>query len=122
MTVSVRLGPVVAVLAIAAAGSPSLGEDGVKIDKLRVLDSEFNEVAVIDDSSVLRSLEVLWQKMAPVEATADLSWSHKLDITSKDVGGRWLYSQDGYVARLNKEMKPRYRVSDNAAFLDLLGL
>ncbi len=110
-----------AVLALALLSGPSFGEDKIEIGKLRVLDSEFNEVAVIEDPSVLRSLEALWGKMMPVAATPGLSWTHKLDIVSQDIGGRWLYSREGYVARLNKELKPFYRVSDNEAFLDLIG-
>ena len=113
---------VFALAALLFLGKPAVSQDSLEIQGLRVLDAGFEEVARLRDPVALRALERLWGQFAPAEGAEIPVWTHKLDIESDQIGGRWLYSREGYVARLDKELESIYRVPDPGAFNALLGL
>ncbi len=94
----------------------------VRIDGVRVLGPDFKEIATLREPDELRSLEELWAEMTLYEEDYRPKWTYKLDIDSEDIGGRWLYSSEGYITRLTMNIQKTYRVSDKEAFNRLLGL
>jgi len=48
------------------------------------------------------------------------AWTHKLDIKATQIGGRWLYDKNGYLAKLNYQLTPSYIVKDPEAFNKLI--
>ena len=113
---------VLALALLLLVGAPAVSQEALEVRGLRVLDADFEEVARLRDPVALRALERLWGRLAPAEGAGIPDWTHKLDIESEQIGGRWLYSREGYVARLTKDLKPLYRVPDSAALNALLGL
>ncbi len=114
---------VLALVAAAMLSSPFIGQQRVQFQSVRVLDAGFNEVANVRDPAVLHSLEELWSLKVPLEDSFTPSWTHKLDIDSQEIGGRWLYSSsEGYLQVLSMKKKKTYRLSDKEAFNAALGL
>lgn len=92
-----------------------------RIEEVKVLDHSFAVVRVVNTADQLSKAQELWDSLVPIDALPDTDWTHKLDIRSDSIGGRWLYSEEGYIARLNYRLKPKYKVPDvksfNAIFL-----
>ena len=93
----------------------------VKVDSvmgpITILDHEFDVIRNIDGKVDLNEFERHWNLLEPIEILPNYNWTHKIDISSdgnfgKKFGGRWLYNNEGYIARLNKQLKPIYRVED----------
>ncbi|MBU2622751.1 MAG: hypothetical protein KKD92_10580 [Proteobacteria bacterium] len=101
------------IIAIALIGCKT---EMVDISRIIVLDSNFNQIRVIDESNSLNQLSKLWKEFEPIDELPITEWTHKLDIESKDLSGRWLYNQEGYLAKLNKQLKPSYKVKNTEAF------
>ena len=83
----------------------------IDISKITVLDSNFKLICVIEETERLNNVCDHWKGLEPIDDISKIQWTHKIDIKSKNIGGRWLYSQEGYIAKLNKELNPRYKVS-----------
>lgn len=96
-----------------AAGVP-----GPVMKKITVLDGDFKVVKVIADPAVLAAAGKEWGSLVPITLAElpDTRWTHKIDIVSETIGGRWLYNKKGYLGRLNKLLKPLYRVKDVSRF------
>jgi len=95
----------------------------ITMDEIEILDDRFELLRIIDDPTELAKAQELWSTLIPIESLPNTNWTHKLDIQSDTVGGRWLYNAEGYVAKLNKQLKPMYKVSNvtlfNEIYLDL---
>jgi hypothetical protein len=88
----------------------------IDITRISVLDSNFNQIRLIDEFDSLSQLNKLWKEFESIDKLPNTEWTHKLDIDSKELGGRWLYNQKGYLAKLNKQLKPSYKVKNTEAF------
>ena len=88
--------------------------EGVK--EIRILNNEFEVVKIISDPDLLAIAYSEWKLLVPVDSLPNTNWTHKIDITSKSIGGRWLYNKQGYIAKLNKRLQPIYQVKDVASF------
>jgi hypothetical protein len=101
--------------------SPAIADE-VKMDKITVLDGGFQVLRVINESDQLAKAQEQWHSLIPIDELPNTNWTHKLDIKSDFVGGRWLYNKEGYIAKLNKQLEPKYKVSDvklfNETYLD----
>jgi hypothetical protein len=87
-----------------------------EITEVQILNSQFETIRVIQDPVELQSAEKVWRELKPIDKLPNTNWTHKLDITSPTIGGRWLYNRDGYLARLNKRLQPMYMVSNVERF------
>ena len=95
----------------------------LKILEIKVRNKDFEVIRVIQELEVLEEAEKVWQKLKPIDTLPNTNWTHKLDVTSESIGGRWLYNKEGYLAKLNKQLKPMYKVSDVSKFNEIyLGL
>ena len=95
----------------------------LKILEITVRNKDFEVIRVVQELEVLKEAEKAWQKLKPIDSLPNTNWTHKLDVTSESIGGRWLYNKEGYLAKLNKQLKPMYKVSDVSKFNEIyLGL
>jgi hypothetical protein len=101
---------------IIAIAMTSCKTEKIDIIRISVLDSNFKQIRLIDESNSLSQLNKLWKEFDPIDKLPNSEWTHKLDIDSKEIGGRWLYNQKGFLAKLNKQLKPRYKVKNTDAF------
>ena len=90
------------------------------IQKVVIRDNTFEIVKTIDDAALLNEANVHWNNLVPMDDLPRTTWTHKIDIEEKQIGGRWLYnSENGYLALLNPTLKPCYQVSDIKKFNEL---
>ncbi len=92
-----------------------------RMQEITVRDNEFAVLRIINTADRLAKVQELWDSLIPIDELPNTDWTHKLDIRSDSIGGRWLYSEEGYIAKLNYRLKPIYKVPDvksfNAIFL-----
>ena len=80
-------------------------------------------VRAINERDQLAKAQEQWDSLIPIDELPNTNWTHKLDIKSGSVGGRWLYNKEGYIAKLNKRLDPMYKVSNIKLFNEIyLGL
>jgi hypothetical protein len=89
------------------------------MDEITVRDRNFEVLREINDSDQLGKAQEQWDALIRIDELPNTNWTHKMDIKSNSVGGRWLYNSEGYVARLNKRVKPDYRVSNVKSFNEI---
>ncbi len=104
------------IIAVAVFAFIGCNTESIDISKIIVLDSDLRLLRVIDQSDSLSQINNLWKEFESINDLPDTQWTHTLDIVSKDLSGRWLYNQDGYLAKLNKQLKPMYKVHNREAF------
>lgn len=80
------------------------------ISKVTVLDKNFKVVKVITASSELVQIQKAWCDFKPINTPPNTNWTHKLDIVGGKLTGRWLYNSQGYISRLNYQLKPSYQL------------
>ena len=95
----------------------------LEVIDIQVRNANFEVIRVIQEPEMLQRAEKEWQKLKPIDTLPNTNWTHKLDVNSEAIGGRWLYNKEGYLAKLNKQLKPMYKVSDVNKFNEIyLGL
>jgi len=94
----------------------------LKISHVIVLDSSFQQIRVIDQPDQIKHLNDLWKNLKPIKVKdlPNTNWTHKLDIKSNGSTARRLYNQEGYLAKLNYQLKPSYKVVNLKAFNKLI--
>ena len=92
----------------------------IEISKITVWDSNSNRKRVIDDFNELQKINKIWQQLEPIDKLPDREWACSIDIYANQLESSWLYNKNGYLARLNYELKPKFRVKDIAAFNELI--
>ncbi len=94
----------------------------LKISHFIVLDSSFQQIRVIDQPDQIKQLNDLWKNLKPIKVKdlPNTHWTHKLDIESNVSTTRWLYNQEGYLAKLNYQLEPSYKVVNLEAFNKLI--
>ena len=105
-------------LLLAGCGGPPA--EPMHISKVVVRDSEFREIGTITEAHEIQQINRLWQDLEPIAQLPNTDWTHKLDIEANVRSGRWLYNQEGYLARLNYELKPSFKIPDPDAFKELI--
>jgi hypothetical protein len=89
---------------------------------------KFEIISTLESSAELEEFERQVYALVPEK---NLSFSsslesdlYKIDIesTSKKLSGRWLYHKDGYLLRLSKNLKPRYKVNNVQEFENVAGI
>jgi len=79
------------------------------ITHVKVLDKNFETVAVVDDPETLGTLNSIWQTFTATEPSTRPPFSYKVDFTFSDgSGGRWLYDPKGNMTVLSKAKVPIY--------------
>jgi len=86
------------------------------ITEIKILNTEFKVIKIIKNPNELKLAKNEWGKLVSINSLPNTNWSHKIDITSKSIGGRWLYNKQGYLAKLNKQLKPIYKVNNVKTF------
>ncbi len=94
----------------------------LKISRVIVLNSSFRQIRVIDQPEQIKLLNDLWKNLKPIKVKdlPNTNWTHKLDIKSNGSTNRWLYNQEGYLAKLNYQLKPSYKIINLEAFNKLI--
>lgn len=108
-----------AVMLVALFGACSEPEP---ITAVSVRDANFQIVKTLT-SAELPEFTRLWEEKEEIRVPPpSLGGQHfKLDITSRDLGGRWLYQTTGYVQYLDPKTKPVYKLHDSERFNRLIG-
>ena len=88
----------------------------IGIYKVTVLDSISKQINVIDQPDMINKLNELWKGFEPIDELPNTEWTNKLDIDSEKMSGRWLYNQEGFLAKLNKQLKPSFKVIKKETF------
>ena len=95
---------------------------GPEMEEITIRDGNLKILRIIDSAEQLARAQELWNSLVQADGLPSPDWTHRIDIKSGCHAGRWLYNQEGVIARLNKGLKPSYRVpnveSFNAFFLD----
>ena len=71
---------------------------------------------MIDRSDQILEVNNLWKNLFPIKHLPNTNWTHKLDIQADRLSGRWLYNKEGYLAKLNKKLKPMFKVNNPDEF------
>lgn len=88
----------------------------VEISEIIVLDSHFKTLKIINQPEQLLSINEIWKQLKPINKLPNSNWTYKLDIESNHMSGCWLYNKEGYLAKLNYQLEPKYRVEDPNKF------
>jgi hypothetical protein len=85
---------------------------------VKVLDEHFTVVKELSGSSEPTEFEQPWRGEARTQlAPAQLhKRPFKIDIEADHEGGRWLYDAEGLLVKLNKRLKPAFRIQDAQTF------
>jgi hypothetical protein len=95
----------------------------IKVNEIKVLDSNFKMIRTINDTSEINELKRL------ILIPGDLNYSdnpylykYKLDVISnQNYGGRWIYDDtSGSMVLLSHIKQPKYRVADVKKFNKIL--
>ena len=87
---------------------------------LKILDNNFEMVKEITDESELAGLKSAIQLGEPVKVPDNPEWEYKLDIETEKENQRWLYNKKGYLAKLNYQLRPCYKISEPEWFIKLV--
>jgi len=87
-----------------------------EMQQIKILNNEFSVIKVISSTKELELAKKEWGQLIPINKLPNTNWTHKIDITSKSIGGRWLYNKQGYLAKLNKQLKPMYKTNNVKSF------
>jgi len=107
---------VLLLLILVSLTSVTVLADDVSIVEIKVLDNQFKEIRTITNKDELLKAQKAWKQLIPIKDLPNSNWTHKLDIATNYVGGRWLYNKEGYIAKLNKYLEPKYKVSNVEEF------
>jgi hypothetical protein len=80
------------------------------ISKVTVLDNNFKIVKIITSPNELAQIQNAWCSFKPINTPPNTNWSHTLDIVGGKLTGRWSYNSQGYISRLNYQLKPSYQL------------
>ena len=86
------------------------------ISDIKIRNSDFKVIKTINSPTELAEANNEWKQLIQIESLPNTNWTHKIDITSNTIGGRWLYNKEGYVAKLNKRLKPMFKVKNVESF------
>jgi hypothetical protein len=95
--------------------------ENIGIYKITVLNNNFQQIRIIDQPQILKEINELWGEFEPIDEFPDMKWTYKLDIDSNKLSGRWLYNEAGYLGKLNKQLKPMFKIKNQETFNKLLG-
>jgi predicted double-glycine peptidase len=91
------------------------------MDEITIRDNNFEILRIIDDPGQLAKARKQWNTLVRIKEPPNTNWTHKIDIesSSRFLNDRWLYNKEGYIARLNYQLKPMYKVSDVKLFNEI---
>jgi len=104
--------PVIILLLISV--SALAGE--VNMLEVKVLDNQSKLVRIINDKNELLKAQQAWDQLIPVKDLPNTNWTNQLDIKTNFVEGAWLYNKEGYIAKHNKYLEPKFKVKNIAEF------
>ena len=79
------------------------------ITHVKVFDPDFKTICVVTDDTVLDELNRMWTERTTVEPSPEYKFTHKVDVSTRETGTRWLYDPSGYATVLSKARMPIYR-------------
>ena len=86
-----------------------------EITSVVVRDENFEVVSELNQSQI-QYLSQIGPSLVAVEKIPENGWPYKLDIKANKYGGRWLYCEQGYLAKLNYSMKPLFKINNKKEF------
>lgn len=98
---------------------------GSTITKVTILDQDFHEMKVIEDSLELAEFNQQWSQKEVINSVGEDSpkyWNYKLDIVIKGKSDRWLYDSSGKTKILSVSTQKLYQLSDVSKFNLLIGI
>ncbi len=119
---TIMLSLVVLVLIVGFIG-PSIANDDEEIEKAKitVFDNDLKILREITEYENVKDIRMMIIKADVIDVPPNMNWTHKIDISVSKLKGRWLYnSADGLLSKLNKRLKPSYRIQSNEKFKELL--
>ncbi len=93
-----------------------------QISEIKILNSDFEHINAITDKAAISNFTKEWELLEKLEIPLNYDWTHKIDISGGKSSGRWLYNQAGYISKLNKQLKPSYKINNATNFKNALGL
>ncbi len=93
-----------------------------EVNEIKILNSDFELINTITDKSDISTFKKEWEHLEKIETPPNYDWTHKIDISGGKLSGRWLYNQAGYISKLNKQLKPSYKINNATNFKNALGL
>ena len=99
-------------IVIACAITAGCQNEKPQITHVKVLDPDFKTICVVTNSSVLKELNQIWIERSTVEPSPAYKFTHKIDVTTKEDGTRWLYDPSGYATVLSKARMPVYQFNN----------
>lgn len=92
------------------------------ITSIKVLNNDFKVIKIISSQSEILKFQTEWCSLKKIQSPANTNWTNKLDIEGGELSGRWLYNSNGYISRLNYQLKPSYQVPNAISINKILGL
>ena len=88
---------------------------------IKIINKNFEESIVIDDTETLESIKLILKNADKIKYDNKMSitFQYTLDFECSNHSGRWLYSTNGYLAKLNYFLKPCYKI-ENPGDLNIL--
>ncbi len=102
----------------------AFANEALNISGISILNKDFKKILSISEKEKINKIEQLWNNnLVLVDELPNYEWDYKLDIISSTIGGRWLYNSNGYIAKLNYQLKPMYKITKPYDFKkEILGL
>ncbi len=96
-------------------------EEEIETAKITVFDIDLKLLREITEYDKVSGIRMMIIGADVIDMPPNKNWTHKIDISASKLMGRWLYnSEDGLLSKLNKRLKPSYRIQDNEKFIALL--
>ena len=92
----------------------------MRVSRIVVRDADFRITRTLASPAEMQEINALWQTLERIEERPSTNWTHKLDVEANVRSGRWLYSQEGYLVKLNYRLKPRYKIRDPERFNEVV--
>ncbi len=102
---------------------PSIANEVEEIEKAKitVFDNNLKILREINEYENAKDIRMMIIHADVIDAPPNKNWTHRIDISVSKLKGRWLYnSADGLLSKLNKRLKPSYRIQSNEKFKELL--
>jgi len=115
-----------AMMTAALLGACSRSVEPMQVHGVQVRDSQFRVVHALTSEAELQRFAQLWDRRVKTSQTSaqvpDATFEYKLDIAANRGGGRWLYSLNGTLVKLDPLAQPVFQLPDPGAFNTLIGL
>ena len=90
------------------------------IQHISVLTNDAELLKEVSDTRALRRYTDCLTNMTLTTAPENPNWQYKIYLQTDNGTQRWLYSEDGYIAKLNYALSPCFKTDNLSCMNDLL--